>query len=103
MRAIASASAGRAGRQVTEAGTLGSCPGAALGERPGQGVPRRASRPFALGWPHGPANAGGERASLLLRAGATFPLARAVQSPAGAPLGEVFRFTSGLYFRGKVT
>ncbi|HEX9290114.1 MAG TPA: hypothetical protein VF904_11345 [Anaeromyxobacteraceae bacterium] len=50
-----------------------------------------------------PANAGGERASLLLRAGATFPLARAVQSPAGAPLGEVFRFTSGLYFRGKVT
>jgi hypothetical protein len=25
-----------------------------------------------------------------------------VQSPGGAPLGEVFQFTSGLYFRGKV-
>ena len=49
-----------------------------------------------------PAHAGGERTGLLLRAGAAFPLARAVQSPAGAPLGEVFRFTSGLYFRGKL-
>src|SRR6266496_3088241 len=35
-----------------------------------------------------PANAGGVRASLLLRAGATFPLSRAVQSPADAPPGE---------------
>jgi hypothetical protein len=39
---------------------------------------------------------------LVLRAGAQFPLARAVQSGAGAPLGEVFRFASGLYFRGKL-
>ena len=49
-----------------------------------------------------PANAGGERAGLLLRTGAPFPLARAVQSAEGAPLAEVFRFTSGLYFRGKL-
>jgi hypothetical protein len=49
-----------------------------------------------------PANAGGERAGLLLRAGAAFPLARAVQSAGGAPLGAVFQFTSGLYFRGKL-
>ncbi len=49
-----------------------------------------------------PANAGGERASLVLRPGARFPLARAVQSGDGAPLGDVFRFTSGLYFRGKL-
>jgi hypothetical protein len=49
-----------------------------------------------------PANAAGERMGLLLRSGASFPLARAVQSEAGAPLGEVFRFTSGLYFRGKL-
>jgi hypothetical protein len=49
-----------------------------------------------------PANAGGERATMLLRLGASFPLARAVQSPRGAPLGEVFRFASGLYFRGKL-
>jgi hypothetical protein len=48
-----------------------------------------------------PAHAGGERASLLLRPGAALSLARQVQS-AGAPLGEVFQFTSGLYFRGKL-
>jgi hypothetical protein len=49
-----------------------------------------------------PAHAGGERAGLLLRAGASFPLAREVQSPAGASVGAVFQFTSGLYFRGKL-
>jgi hypothetical protein len=49
-----------------------------------------------------PANAAGERMGLVLRSGAVFPLARAVQSEGGAPLGEVFRFTSGLYFRGKL-
>ena len=66
------------------------------------GVParrtRRRHRIFLLS----PAHSGGERATLLLRPGAAFALARAVQSPAGAPLGEVFRFTSGLYFRGKL-
>ncbi len=60
-------------------------------------APRR-HRVFLLS----PAHSGGERAALLLRAGARFPLAREVQSPGGAPLGEVFRFTSGLYFRGKL-
>jgi len=49
-----------------------------------------------------PAHAGGVRAALLLRPGAAFPLARAVQSLDGAPLGQVFTFTSGLYFRGKL-
>ena len=49
-----------------------------------------------------PADAGGERATLLLRPGAILPLARAVQSVQGAPLGEVFSFASGLYFRGKL-
>jgi hypothetical protein len=49
-----------------------------------------------------PANASGERAALLLRGAASFPLAREVRSPAGAPLGEVFSFLSGLYFRGKL-
>ncbi len=38
---------------------------------------------------------------MLLRDGAAFPLARALRS--GAPLGEVFSFLSGLYFRGKAT
>lgn len=39
--------------------------------------------------------------ALVLSPRARFPLAHAVQSR-GAPLGEVFRFTSGLYFRGKL-
>ena len=48
-----------------------------------------------------PANAGGERMALVLSPRARFALAQAVQS-GGAPLGEVFRFASGLYFRGKL-
>ena len=40
---------------------------------------------------------------MLLRPEAAFPLALAVRSKAGAPLGEVFSFLSGLYFRGKLT
>lgn len=48
-----------------------------------------------------PASLGGERARILLRPQAAFPLARVLRSPAGAPLGEVFSFLSGLYFRGK--
>jgi hypothetical protein len=48
-----------------------------------------------------PANSGGERMALMLSPRAPFPLAQAVQGE-GAPLGEVFRFASGLYFRGKL-
>ncbi|HET8541020.1 MAG TPA: hypothetical protein VFL83_14195 [Anaeromyxobacter sp.] len=48
-----------------------------------------------------PANSAGERMGLVLSSRASFPLARAVQAE-GAPLGEVFRFASGLYFRGKL-
>ncbi len=33
---------------------------------------------------------------------AEFPLARELRSPAGARLGDVFAFVSGLYFRGKL-
>jgi hypothetical protein len=39
--------------------------------------------------------------AMVLSSRATFALARAVQGE-GAPLGEVFRFASGLYFRGKL-
>ncbi len=49
-----------------------------------------------------PANASGERAAMLLRDAASFALAREVRSVAGAPVGEVFSFLSGLYFRGKL-
>ncbi len=50
-----------------------------------------------------PASLRGRRAAILLREQAAFPLAQAVRSPAGAPLGDVFSFLSGLYFRGKAT
>jgi hypothetical protein len=49
-----------------------------------------------------PAHCGGERARLLLSERAQFDLARRLRSPTGAPLGEVFSFLSGLYFRGKL-
>jgi hypothetical protein len=48
-----------------------------------------------------PAHLGGRRAALVLNPTAGFALARALQAPRGAPLGEVFSFVSGLYFRGK--
>jgi hypothetical protein len=48
-----------------------------------------------------PASLAGERARILLRPQAAFPLARALRTERGATLGEVFTFLSGLYFRGK--
>jgi hypothetical protein len=57
------------------------------------------SRVFLLS----PANLGGVRAQQLLSPRAAFDLARRVQSPGGAAMGEVFAFISGLYFRGKLT
>jgi len=64
--------------------------------RPVQAAPR--ARVFLLS----PARCDGVRMSLLLRPAASFPLARAFRSAAGAPLGDVFAFASGLYFRGKL-
>ena len=49
-----------------------------------------------------PAYAGGERAQLVLRDQAQFPLARRLRAKTGAPIGDVFTFLSGLYFRGKI-
>ena len=49
-----------------------------------------------------PAHCGGLRAQMVLRERASFDLAQRVRV-AGAPLGEVFSFLSGLYFRGKLT
>src|SRR5262245_10480574 len=49
-----------------------------------------------------PAHCGGERARLVLREQAPFELARRLRTGPGAPLGEVFSFMSGLYFRGKL-
>lgn len=49
-----------------------------------------------------PAHCGGIRAQMVLRPGASFDLAQRLRTPEGAPLGEVFAFLSGLYFRGKL-
>src|SRR5437773_11755309 len=49
-----------------------------------------------------PAYAGGERARLILRDQAQFPLARRLRGKGGAPIADVFTFLSGLYFRGKI-
>jgi hypothetical protein len=50
-----------------------------------------------------PANCGGVRAGQLLNPNAAFDLAARLREPEGAPLGDVFAFISGLYFRGKLT
>jgi hypothetical protein len=48
-----------------------------------------------------PAKTKGKRASILMNDSAAFDLAKRLRTPVGAPLGEVFSFLSGLYFRGK--
>ena len=48
-----------------------------------------------------PASANGERAKMTLRDEASFDLAVRLRQE-GAPIGEVFSFISGLYFRGKL-
>ncbi len=50
-----------------------------------------------------PANCGGSRARQLLSPRATAGLGNRLRSTQGAPLGDVFAFVSGLYFRGKLT
>lgn len=50
-----------------------------------------------------PARCDGRRAAALLNTSAGFPLAVQLRQREGAPLGEVFAFLSGLYFRGKLT
>lgn len=49
-----------------------------------------------------PANCGGTRAGMIMSAKASFPLAQQMRQKAGAPLGDIFSFVSGLYFRGKL-
>lgn len=49
-----------------------------------------------------PANCAGKRAGFLLRSDGRSALAQRLRSGVGAPIGEVFSFMSGLYFRGKL-
>jgi len=50
-----------------------------------------------------PANCSGRRAKQVASPSAQFALAAQMRSPEGAPLGDLFSFVSGLYFRGKLT
>ena len=50
-----------------------------------------------------PARCDGVRMMMLRRKAAQFALAVELRSETGATLGDVFAFTSGLYFRGKLT
>ena len=70
---------GQAGRQVTAASTA-------------------KQRVFLLS----PANTAGIRARMLFNPNASFELAVQLRSGRGVPIGEVFSFLSGLYFRGKL-
>lgn len=49
-----------------------------------------------------PARCDGRRTQVLLNPQASFPIAVQLRQPGGAPIGEVFSFLSGLYFRGKL-
>ncbi|MDP9291553.1 MAG: hypothetical protein M3O82_04210, partial [Verrucomicrobiota bacterium] len=49
-----------------------------------------------------PANAAGERAKLISGGLGQFELARRLRQGRAVPLGEIFSFLSGLYFRGKM-
>ena len=57
------------------------------------------SRVFLLS----PANCSGRRAAQVLSPKSSSALAAALRTPDGAPLGDLFSFISGLYFRGKLT
>lgn len=50
-----------------------------------------------------PARCDGRRTKTLLSPKAAFALATQLREPEGAPIGDVFAFLSGLYFRGKLT
>jgi hypothetical protein len=49
-----------------------------------------------------PANCGGNRARIVMSERAAFDVAVQLRTRTGAPLGDVFAFLSGLYFRGKL-
>lgn len=49
-----------------------------------------------------PARLDGARARMIFEPRTSFALAAALRTRDGAPIGDVFRFLSGLYFRGKL-
>jgi hypothetical protein len=61
-------------------------------------IPGVSGRIFLLS----PASLSGTRARMLFKPGARSDLAARLRGPEGAPIGEVFTYLSGLYFRGKL-
>jgi hypothetical protein len=61
-------------------------------------MPTNSPRIFLLS----PANCAGLRARMVMSERASFPLAVRLRTREGAPLGDLFSFMSGLYFRGKL-
>src|SRR5688572_15201454 len=61
-------------------------------------MPANSPRIFLLS----PANCAGLRARMVMSERASFPLAVRLRTREGAPLGDLFSFMSGLYFRGKL-
>jgi hypothetical protein len=61
-------------------------------------MPAPPARIFVLS----PARLDGARARMLFEPRASFPVAAGLRRREGVPIGEVFRFVSGLYFRGKL-
>src|SRR5262249_31238796 len=59
-------------------------------------------RPMARIFLISPASCSGLRARFIMRPGAGSLLAERLRAAAGVPLGEVYTFLSGLYFRGKL-
>jgi hypothetical protein len=57
-----------------------------------------AARVFILS----PARLDGARAKMVFAPRTSFPVAEGLRTRDGIPIGEVFRFLSGLYFRGKL-
>ena len=49
-----------------------------------------------------PARLDGARGKQLFQPVTMFPVAKALRTREGCPIGDVFRFVSGLYFRGKL-
>lgn len=64
-------------------------------------LPSSSARPPSRIFLLSPANAGGVRAKMIMSENARFILARRLRND-GLPIGELFSFISGLYFRGKL-
>ncbi len=84
--------------RATANGGNGSNGNESTGVTPGTGMGVGVRRTFLLS----PANCGGTRGRLLRRPESTIEIAQRLRTADGVPVGDVFAFISGLYFRGKL-